>query len=318
MIKSTTLWLHQQKHTHTLSEDRIWEEFFTISSMICKQKYCRTGDSMANICKWQCRGKVDCLRKLWWMLELGWEILMCTYLYPHSLSNHETSFTKLSDKASPAFASKMLDLSNSPNQITKHQKWSSPMQLTEPSQIQLSMQVLCISTDAQITVGWRGSISIRCIDQSLTWQNIGYPSKDKRFRHDDVNEAITDSAFNTGGGIWDASGEQSMTQMHRSPLNSYSVNSVEKSGSEWLIPGVSDEVRGDMVVLGVPENALQLSFGLLSDGFTNLFVGNSPVEPHIQVDEGNIRGGNSVGHASNFPIQSWQQFSNGLHHRTVR
>lgn len=43
------------------------------------------------------------------------------YLYPHSLSNHETSFTKLSDKASPAFESKMLDLSNQPNQITKHQ-----------------------------------------------------------------------------------------------------------------------------------------------------------------------------------------------------
>lgn len=70
-----------------------------------------------------------------------------------------------------------------------------------------------------------------------------------------------------------------------------------------------------MVVLGVPENALQLSFGLLSDGFTNIFVGNSPIEPHIQVDEGNIRGGNSIGHASNFPIQSWQQFSNGLHQK---
>lgn len=52
--------INKNTHIHTLSEDRIWEKIFTISSMMCKQKYRRTGDSMENIRKLQCRGKVDC------------------------------------------------------------------------------------------------------------------------------------------------------------------------------------------------------------------------------------------------------------------
>lgn len=146
------------------------------------------------------------------------------------------------------------------------------------------------------------------------WQllSIHRKTRDSNMIWTNVNEAFTDSAFNTGGYMRRIRRTKYMTQMHRSPLFS---RFCWKSGSEWLIPGVSDEVRGDVVVLGVPKNALQLSFGLLSDGFTNIFVGNSPIEPHIQVDEGNIRGGNSVGHASNFPIQPWQQFSNGLHQK---
>ena len=76
--------------------------------------------------------------------------------------------------------------------------------------------------------------------------------------------------------------------------------------------GVGDEVGGDNGVLGVAQDALQLVFGSVLHGSTDVFVGGWGLQVDSQVDNGNVDGRHSHGHTGQLAGQDRQDLTDSL------
>lgn len=78
-------------------------------------------------------------------------------------------------------------------------------------------------------------------------------------------------------------------------------------------PTVANEVaRHAILVVAIPQHALHLPVGLLSDGPADLLVGNASVEAHGEVHQGSVGGGDPERHAPDLPVQGRDQAAHGL------
>ena len=83
--------------------------------------------------------------------------------------------------------------------------------------------------------------------------------------------------------------------------------SVEDGGA-W----VSGEVLGDDSVLSVAEDALELVLGGLLDALLDLVVAGIAAESHGQVDDGDVSGGHTEGHAGQLAVELGDDLADGL------
>ncbi|KAK8923190.1 hypothetical protein VCV18_007252 [Metarhizium anisopliae] len=76
--------------------------------------------------------------------------------------------------------------------------------------------------------------------------------------------------------------------------------------------GVAVHVGGDNIVLGVGENALEGAVGSLLDGLLDLVVGSTLLNAGSQVDDGDVGGGNTHGHASELAVEVGDDLADSL------
>ena len=76
--------------------------------------------------------------------------------------------------------------------------------------------------------------------------------------------------------------------------------------------GVTDEVGGDDLILGVAHDALHLVLGSLLDGSLDLLIGGRGGKAGGQIDDGDIGGGDTEGHTGQLSVQGGDDLADGL------
>lgn len=76
--------------------------------------------------------------------------------------------------------------------------------------------------------------------------------------------------------------------------------------------GIAVEVRGDNLVLGVAENALELTLGSLLEGGLDGLVAGGLLETAGEVDNGDVGGGDTEGHAGKLAVELGDNLADGL------
>lgn len=89
----------------------------------------------------------------------------------------------------------------------------------------------------------------------------------------------------------------------RDELDKVGVQRDTSLGIEDGAVGVTQEVSGDNFVFGVAENALEFTLRGLLDSFLNFVVGGALLEADSQVDNRDIRVGNTEGHTSQLAVE---------------
>jgi len=75
---------------------------------------------------------------------------------------------------------------------------------------------------------------------------------------------------------------------------------------------VSIQVTGDEIVLGVCENALEFAFRSILQGLLDLIVSSRLLENAGKIDDGDVRGRNTHGHAGKLSIERWNNLADSL------
>ena len=76
--------------------------------------------------------------------------------------------------------------------------------------------------------------------------------------------------------------------------------------------GIAQEVAGNDILVGVAEDTLQLAFGSLLHSGADLFVGSGLLEVDSQVNDGDVKRGNTHGHTGQLAVQSGDDLADSL------
>jgi hypothetical protein len=76
--------------------------------------------------------------------------------------------------------------------------------------------------------------------------------------------------------------------------------------------GGTDEIGRDDLVLSVLEHSLHRTLGGLLDDLLDLVVRSTLLEPGDQVDDGNVRGGDSESHTGKLSVEAGDDLADGL------
>lgn len=75
---------------------------------------------------------------------------------------------------------------------------------------------------------------------------------------------------------------------------------------------VAVKVRRDKLVLGVGEHTLELTVGGVTDGLLDLLVGGALLDAASKVDNGDVGGGDTHGHAGELAVERGDDLADGL------
>lgn len=96
-------------------------------------------------------------------------------------------------------------------------------------------------------------------------------------------------------------------ELHKVVIEGNASPSIEGRGV-----GVTVEVAGDDLVLGVAQDALQGALGCLLHHLLDVVILSSFLQAAGQVHDRHVGGGHTEGHASEFPVQLGDDLAHGL------
>src|SRR5688572_30800069 len=117
---------------------------------------------------------------------------------------------------------------------------------------------------------------------------------------------------NVGKEIEDTAGVTPLVVVPGDKLDEVVVERDTGLGIEDGGVGVAVHVAGDNIVLSVSEDALEGTVSSLLDGVLDLLVGSALLNAGSQVDNGDVGGGDTHGHASELAVEVGDNLADSL------
>lgn len=115
-----------------------------------------------------------------------------------------------------------------------------------------------------------------------------------------------------GKEVEDTAGVTPLVVVPRDQLDKVVVEGDTGLGIEDGGVGVAVEIRGDNIVLGVSQDALEVTLSSLLDGLLDLVVAGTLLEADSEIDNGDVGGGDTHGHSGELAVELRDDLADSL------